>query len=166
MRRQRASSSDLVSDIGIPSASVFLNLFTVRGNFELLGLLSQSNNACEGLNLYEISETSKMTRKKCLKRLAELQEIGLVFKAENRYYSSKFGSHIFAQLSILRDTIEIHSKLKAIDDIPLENSLNETEVSDLIQALISNNKVRYRATSTIHSAVLSKRRKADFVNFK
>ena len=156
MRRQRASSSDLVSDIGIPSASVFLNLFTVRGNFELLGLLTQNNNASKGLNLYEISETSKMTRKKCLKRLAELQEIGLVFKAENRYYSSKFGSHIFAQLTILRDTIEIHSKLKATNDIPLENSLTETEVSDLVQALTSNNKVRYKATSTIQSPVMSK----------
>lgn len=156
MGRQPASSSNLVSDIGIPSASVFLNLFTVRGNFELLGLLSQSNNKSNGLNLYEISKRSKLTRNKCLKRLTELQEIGLVFKAENQYYSSKFGSQIFAQLTILRDTIEIHSKLKAIDVIQLENSLNATEVSDLVQALTSNSKVMYKAANTIQSPVMSK----------
>ena len=71
MTHRPTSSSDLVSSAGIPSVSVFLNLFTIDGNFELLGLLSSNIDRREGLNLYEIAGICKMTRNKCLKRLTE-----------------------------------------------------------------------------------------------
>lgn len=162
MTHRPISSSDLVSSAGIPSVSVFLNLFTIDGNFELLGLLSSNIDRREGLNLYEIAGICKMTRNKCLKRLTELQEIGLVFKAESRYYSSKLGAQIFDQIMALRDTIYIHSKLKALDLIQSNYSLNDDEVSDLVQALITNNRIKSDVTKIIQSPVLCKTRKADF----
>lgn len=155
------SSSNMVSSAGIPSLSVFLNLFTIHGNFELLGLLSSNIDRSEGLNLYEIAGRCKMTRNQCLKRLTELQEIGLVFKAENRYYSGKLGGQIFEQLVALRDTIDIRSKLRAVDAIQPNKFLNSDEVSDLVQAFISNNNIKYNVTDIIYSPVLSKTRKAD-----
>ena len=166
MTHRPTSSSNLVSSAGIPSVSVFLNLFTIDGNFELLGLLSSNIDRREGLNLYEIADMSKMTRNKCLKRLTELQDIGLVFKVESRYYSSKLGAQIFDQIIALRDTIYIHSKLKAVDVIQSNNSLNGDEVSELVQALITNNRIKSDLTNIIHSPVLSKTRKADFSKLK
>ena len=160
------SSSDMVSSVGIPSLSVLLNLFTIHGNFQLLGLLSSNINRSKGLNLYEIAGRCKMTRNECLKRLTELQEIGLVFKAYNEYYSSKLGGQIFHQLVSLRDTIDIHSKLKAVDVIQSNDSLNKDEVSELVQALISNNDIKYNVMNIIQSPLLSRTRKADFLKLK
>jgi hypothetical protein len=165
MRHQPTSSPDLVSNTGIPSASVFLNLFTIRGNYELLELLSSKDTTGEGLNLHVIAGRCRMTRNKCLKRLTELQEIGVVFKVENRYYSSSLGSQIFTQLKILRDTIQIHSNLKAVDAIQSDNPLNDKGMSVLSQALISNNIERYYEANTVQSPVLSKSRKPDFRKF-
>jgi hypothetical protein len=166
MTHRPKSSSGLVSSAGIPSVSVFLNLFTVDGNFELLGLLSSNMDKREGLNLYEIAGKCKMTRNKCIKRLTEFQDFGLVFKAESRYYSSKLGAQIFDQIIALRDTIYIHSKLKAVDSIQSNNSLNDDEVSDLVRTLITNNRIKSDVTNIIQSPVLSKTRKADFSKLK
>lgn len=166
MTHRPTSSSNLVSSAGIPSVSMFLNLFTVDGNFELLGLLSSNIDKMEGLNLHEIAGMCKMTRNKCIKRLTELQDIGLVFKAESRYYSSKLGAQIFDQIIALRDTIYIHSRLKAVDTIQSNNSLNDDGVSDLVQTLITNNRIKSDVTNIIQSPVLSKTRKADFSKHK
>jgi acetaldehyde dehydrogenase (acetylating) len=166
MTHRSTRSSDLVSRTGIPSVSVFLNLFTIDGNFELLGLLSSNIDKSEGLKLYEIAGICNMTRNKCLKRLTELQDIGLVFKAESTYYSSKLGAQIFDQIIALRDAIYIHSKLKAVDAIQSSNSLNNDEVSDLVQALITNNRIKSDVTNIIQSPVLSKTRKAHFSKLK
>lgn len=160
------SSSDMVSSTGIPSLSVFLNLFTTHGNFELLGLLSSNINRSEGLNLYEIAGRCKMAGNQCLKRLTELQEIGLVFKAENKYYSSKLGGQIFEQLVALRDTIDIRSKLRAVDTMQPNNFLNSDDVSDLVQAFISNNNIKYNVTDMIQSPVFSNTRKVHALKLK
>ena len=161
-----SSSSDMVSNVGIPSLSVLLNLFTIHGNFELLGLLSSNINRSKGLNLYEIAGRCKMTRSKCLKRLTDLQEIGLVFKADNAYYSSKLGGQIYHQLISLRDAINIQSELKAVDVIQSNDSLNKNEVSELVQALTSNNDINYNVMNIIQSPLLSKTRKADILKLK
>jgi hypothetical protein len=154
-------SSKTVSDPGIPSLSMMLNLFTTYGNFDLLEILSSKINKRTGLSLYEIIGRSKMSRTKCLKRLTELQEIGLVFKMENQYYASNLGGQIFDQLVALRDTVDVHSKLKAVDVMQSNDTLIKEEVSKLVQSLIASNDIKYKVMNILQIPVLSQVRKVD-----
>lgn len=159
-----ASSSKMVSGPGIPSLSMMLNLFTTCGNFDLLEILSSNIYRRLGLNLSEIIGRSKMSRNKCLKRLTQLQETGLVFKMENRYYASNLGEQIFDQLMALRDTVDIHSKLKAVDVIQSNDTLNKDEVLKLVQSLIANTGIKYKVMNILQIPVLSEVRKVDVGN--
>lgn len=156
-----ASSSKMVSSPGIPSLSTMLNLFTTYGNFDLLEILSSNIHRSSGLNLSEIIGRSKMSRNKCLNRLTQLQEIGLVFKIENRYYASNLGEQIFDQLMALRDTVDIHSKLRAVDVIQSNDTLNKAEVLKLVQSLIANADIKYKVMNILQIPVLSEVRKVD-----
>lgn len=105
-----------------------------------------------------------MSRTKCLKRLTELQEIGLIFKMENQYYASNLGEQIFDQLVALRDTVDIHSKLKAVDVMHSNDSLIKREVSKLVQSLIASNDIKYKVMNILQIPVLSEVRKVDLAS--
>jgi len=122
-----------------PTVTQTLKAISSESALNIIKALSCSSKKCDSSALMDVL---KLSKKQFYIAISYLSNQGIVKRTDGEYRLTSFGKLLLYSLNLVEDTINIYSKIQAIDAIQASHKITNEETLKLVNILIDNELVR------------------------
>lgn len=123
-----------------PNVQLVLSAISDDKGLQLLKVLSSLQT--EDNNSYYLAKILNLSRKQLYDKISRLSNAGLIKRKLGSYHLTTFGVVISDSIRVIEDALRTYSNLKALDIIDISEGVTREEISEVIEALVSDEKVK------------------------